>query len=896
MNKKYDVAILGVGIGLNYGSVLTYFGLYRVLKRFYQNVALVPKITNNVNDIELKNSHALRFAKEHFELTSVYNLDTVHELNELCDTFVIGSDQVFNYGVSKNFGKAFYMDFTADDKKRVAYASSFGHGIDFAPPEERIIIAELFKRFDAISVREQDGVRLLREIYGVEGTRVCDPVILAGIDEYLPLINNARQDVKQKGSFVLAYILDPTDEKRDLILHACEKLKAKHVIVLDGFNNLFDKNKQLMNLDGILSDVQTEDLLYLYQNCEYVVTDSFHGTVIASMFNKPFATFSNKRRGISRMIQLFTTIGHKERFITDHTKAIELFDNFEAIDFAVINNALEKERAFSYNWLQSALEAPHKKNALSSVNAFTKRTIISTLDMKNCTGCAACTNICPHDALSLTPNEHGFYKSSLQEEKCTECGMCTKVCPALTLPLKKNFTVPKCYALIAANKELLYSSSSGGLFPLLAKQTLQKGGVVCGVAWKDDFSVEHIIIDKDEDLPKLQKSKYMQSHPGDVYKKIKSKLGKGIPVLFSGCPCQVAGLTAYLGKARGQKKLLTLDLLCGNAPSPLFFKKYVDEAFNPPGLKEYEFRHKVKGWNSDCLTLTLTDGTTQVRRGASQDAYQSVYHNHTMCPYHCQHCKYQQLPRFGDLTIGDFWGLSKRDSTINTSEGVSVALVNSEKGKAALASIPTEEIALLKETPLEWIGGNGYALPGKRNYASASRDKFFGAIKHMPFSKAVDYALALATPVSKALDIKGFAPLQFSSQQSRFRFDPADFEEHFIHGFTTLMVKDERSIRGVRAWIPLSRKLLKSEKYKFNIRFKVKTTSPDINFHIYNEETKKLQVIKAVKLPGHEDFQEYSVEFTPNSDSYNSFMIGAFHIRGKGNWFAVDYLSILRSV
>jgi len=516
-----------------------------------------------------------------------------------------------------------------------------------------------------------------------------------------------------------------------------------------------------------------------------------------------------------------------------------------------------------------------------------KKNIVSELAKVDCSGCSACVNICPTNAINLHADEYGFYRSAVIDQQCTECNLCINICPALKLPVNTNTNNPKCYAFIAADSKLLYSSSSGGLFSLLSREMFKSNGVVCGVAWKDDFSVEHIMIDDEDNLYKLQKSKYLQSYVGDIHKKVKQKLDEGFSVLFTGAPCQVVGLRAYLGK--DYAKLISIDILCGNSPSTMFFNKYIaEESSKGFDVRKYEFRHKIKGWNSTTIELTFDGGATQIRDGGKEDAYQSVYHNHTMCPLHCENCRYQTLPRFGDLTIGDFWGLKKREPSIDTSKGVSVVLVNNEKGSMFLKNIPKKKIALIKEVPLSWLGGNGYAR-GNTNFASPYRDRFFKAIKTKSFSEAVEYATG-----KKQLNELGFKPLQYASNMLHFKLNPPEaWEEHFIRDMTTLIVKEDYSKIGVRAMLPLSYRLQVGQSYRLNIGFRIKTKSPTINFHLYDSMSKK-QVILSCRVSGNENYQDYTKVFVPDSGNYNSFMIGAVHIAGEDNYLAVDYICIVK--
>lgn len=172
--------------------------------------------------------------------------------------------------------------------------------------------------------------------------------------------------------------------------------------------------------------------------------------------------------------------------------------------------------------------------------------VIGRVDEQDCCGCGACFNKCPFSAIVMQENEEGFLHPFIDERKCRNCGLCLEVCPSLNASYD-NVSEPACYAAMG-DDELRMKSSSGGVFTLLAEAVLEKGGQVCGAAYDDNWNVHHILVDNSEDLQKLRSSKYVQSSTDDCYKNIEVLLKKGTPVLFSGCPCQVAGLYSYLGK------------------------------------------------------------------------------------------------------------------------------------------------------------------------------------------------------------------------------------------------------------------------------------------------------------------------------------------------------------
>jgi hypothetical protein len=304
--EHYDIGVLGVWYGFNYGSVLTYYALHKALTDLGKSVLMIDKINAKHGDTELALNHARRFASEHYAISSQYQLGDLKKLNQYCDTFLTGSDQLWNYGISKAFGKAFYLDFADDDKRKIAYATSFGHAVDFAPDEERPKISRLLKRFNAISVREADGIRLCKDVYGVNAIQVLDPVFLFDAPVYSPLAEKAKY--KPERPYIFTYILDPTPEKREALLHVSSRLQLPLVNILDGVPAKFEENKAALALDGTLGDIDVYDFCYLFANANFVITDSCHGCSFAIINRKPFIAIGNRRRGMSRFQSLFSLL------------------------------------------------------------------------------------------------------------------------------------------------------------------------------------------------------------------------------------------------------------------------------------------------------------------------------------------------------------------------------------------------------------------------------------------------------------------------------------------------------------------------------------------------------------------------------------------------------------
>lgn len=888
-NDHYDTALVGVWCGSNYGSLLNGYAVYRSLKKMDLSVLLVHKHSFfGKDDPEVDNTHNTRFIKKYYkadEITPVMTFDDLKILNDYCDTFIAGSDQIWNYGINKNFNMGFMLNFVSDDNRKISFGTSFGHNTDFTPPELFPESKRLLQRFDAISVREAFSADVCNRIYNVKADLVSEPVFCLDKKEYEEIAEGSDIEIPDS-PYILTYILDPTPEKRAAIQYYSEQSGLDALNIIDGAPHLYKKNTRALDLPNIKSGIAADDFLKLYSNARFIITDSFHGTAFAIIFNKPFISIKNYYRGPVRFDELLGGTGLSHRLVHDPEDITCDISFMDDIDYSSINNIIDKGRRDSLEWLKKAVSC--KKGCDIS---YPQTPVTVRLKESMCTGCSACINICPKNALSLKQDSLGYYRATLDTEKCIDCGKCSKICPALELPQKNNSKYPECHAFIAEDEKLLIKSSSGGLFSVLAEKILDQGGIVYGAGWDNDNRTVHMPVSSYEDLDKLRKSKYMQSFLGDIFKDVQEKLEEGKKVLFSGCPCQIAGLKNYLQK--DYDDLLMIDLLCGNSPSSGFFKKYLDDNF-PEGISSYEFRHKNEdldpGWRADSVKITFPDGTSEVRTGIINDDYQRVYHNHTMCAPFCEKCRYQEAPRFGDITIGDFWGFKKRRPDVDVTKGISVALLNNDKGIAAFKEISPEKTGFSEQVPLEWLGGNGYAINGSHNYCSPNRNLFYKEIRRSTFSEAVNTALKPDHKLRKKLT--GNINFSLHPAIGRFRFDPGIWYEFLHEGSYYLTVPDGKAPLGKYASIYISDTLRKGHSYTCRLRFKLKTSSPVVNFHIKDSGSRHFQIIYSYK-PVDDDWKELSFVFTPNSDVYDEFMIGASQISGEDNYIAFDHIMFI---
>ncbi|MBQ9813161.1 MAG: Coenzyme F420 hydrogenase/dehydrogenase, beta subunit C-terminal domain [Thermoguttaceae bacterium] len=303
-----------------------------------------------------------------------------------------------------------------------------------------------------------------------------------------------------------------------------------------------------------------------------------------------------------------------------------------------------------------------------------------------CTGCGSCRNICPKDAISLTVDEEGFLSPRVDADVCVGCKRCETVCPILQPPRLERRTEPDVYACWNVDDVVRAKSSSGGMFSVYANKILKQKGVVYGVGFNEEKRAVFMKAENEDELAKMRSSKYVQADVGTIYRDVRRELDKERLVLFSGLPCQIAALYAFLGK--DDPYLLTCDLLCYGTPSPTLFRKWfgsLDSEYKEP-LKTIDMRPKKLGKPKREIALAF-DGKnkrTFIRWESRKADYLGLYFvKQVSLRSSCVQCSFSTIPRVGDVSLGDFWGLGSEKSFEKSDEkerGVSLNLVNSDKG------------------------------------------------------------------------------------------------------------------------------------------------------------------------------------------------------------------------
>lgn len=311
--------------------------------------------------------------------------------------------------------------------------------------------------------------------------------------------------------------------------------------------------------------------------------------------------------------------------------------------------------------------------------------MIKITDKSKCSGCAACANVCPKGCIKMSPDALGFLYPKVDSQVCVDCGLCSKICSILNKSSLEEY-VEKAYAAKNKDNDVRKNSSSGGIFSLLAQKVLDNGGIVYGAAFDEDCRVNHAAVSSKSELSKLQGSKYVQSNIAFVYRNVENDLKKGKQVLFTGTPCQVNGLYAYLRQE--YDNLITQDLICHGVLSSVVFEKYLSYRAQKQGAKvqSMTFRDKTNGWKDYAVKINFDDGSKYSIPHTKDEAMRVYLKNYALRPS-CYKCAFKGKNRMSDITLADFWGAKNVVPQMDDDKGLSFVICHSAKGNELLQSI-----------------------------------------------------------------------------------------------------------------------------------------------------------------------------------------------------------------
>ena len=583
------------------------------------------------------------------------------------DYFFSGSDQVWNGARTDNYD-LFFLRF-APKEKRVAWAPSFGG--EEITKYNRSRYKKYIGDYFMLSVREKSGEKLIHELTGRESEVLCDPVMLLSGEEWRNQYRNNTQISIQK-SYVLAFFIDEPSEKAISFMQSICKDNTEII----SFGYEYEKYNQLpfyRHLDG-----NPYDFLAIIDHAAFVVTDSYHATVFSALFHTKFAVFERK----------YTHFQNQSVRILDFLNEIKKTECFEPnginekTEFYEADSYFERMRIKADEFLYRLSGKKTEKKTLNKIYPFNA----------DCCGCAACVDVCPKNAVSMKEMKDGIYPF-VDDSLCVECGKCEEVCGQKKIRTGKEKN-RHYYIARSSESGLEKKSASGGIFATLACEVLKKGGVVYGAALASDCEkteCKHIRIDREDELFRIQNSKYVQSYTEGIFKEVKRDLLNNRTVLFSGTSCQVSSLNNYI-KDVSTGELITVDLICHGVPSHKLLNEYLVYLSDSYGgrITDFTFRNKEVKNTFTPFNLQFLVNEEKIIVPLRDSAYYRLYMSMAGFRSSCYDCKFARSDKPADITLGDFFPAESKSDIIrklrlDVSKYYSCIIVHSKKGELYLS-------------------------------------------------------------------------------------------------------------------------------------------------------------------------------------------------------------------
>lgn len=663
-------------------------------------------------NVSIRNRKYKKFRNE-FNLSRSSN--TYEDLTKLAkerySDVIVGSDQLWlPVNVVSNY---YTLNWVPEAINKISYSTSFG--VSSIPKKYNDLYSKFLKRIDHLSVRENTGVKIVKDITNQNAKLVCDPTILLTKEEWNEV---AIKDRIIKEKYILCYFLGSNIEHRKF----AERLKKKTGYKIVSLNH----SDEYVKYSDIFADITPYDIgprewINLVKNAEFVCTDSFHGTVFSLIYNKLFFNFrrynSNAKGSTnSRLDSLLKIAEINSERILNGTEDIDDVLKYK-IDFERVNKNLDKYRKDSKEWLLNSII--WKDENIKHINITSK---------EDCCGCTACMNKCPKGAIRMMSDNEGFVYPQIDKEKCINCGVCKDTCPIINKNKISKFE-QKAYLFQNKNEAVRSKSTSGGFFSAVGEYVIKNNGICFGAAYDESFLVEHQEANNINKLKKFRKSKYVQSKLEDTFKKVKLYLEGNKLVCFSGTPCQVAGLYSYLGK--NYDNLVLIDIMCHSVPSPLVFekyKKYILKKLSAEKILSINFRDKSKyGYKYSMMTVETDNGIYS--EGIDTDPYLRAFFGDYSVRPSCYNCQFKTQERVSDITIWDCFNINELDKEFDDDKGTTRILIQSPKGEKILKKLENIKI---KELNVDIATANVREMTKSVKYNS-EREEFFNNINEEMF-------------------------------------------------------------------------------------------------------------------------------------------------------------------
>ncbi|MCH5208991.1 MAG: Coenzyme F420 hydrogenase/dehydrogenase, beta subunit C-terminal domain [Oscillospiraceae bacterium] len=719
-NRKHNVAILGNYSNVNLGGKLTVLTTYSTVTELGFSARML-RVKEHDDDPTLIYNKLCKFTEEFAD-----DAEPPFEWNDHFDSFLLCSDWSFKKQWFLPINIRFF-DWVKDGRNIISFASSFGTPTGDYTEEDYPLLSKRLKRFTSLSLREPDGVEICKRVGAVHAVQMPDPVFSQKKEFYLKLA--ALSEHKAVGHRYAAVYLLSKDAEDDVKF----AIKAAEKVGLQPFFIIAARDQRLIDMiqgheyasvgeDGVSA------WLYYLSNSDYVITNSFHGLCMALILGKNFSVINRKSYPDFRVKSILPQFGAENKFIVTE----------EDIRTSV-------ESSVNMSFVNARLDEMYNKTRGFIVDAINKEPIIPNgictdlLPHNLCTGCFSCGYSCPNNCIvPIRDDKSGFIYPQVNRDSCAKCGSCAKACPILQnmRPERENTRVYCGYSL---NEEIRYNSTSGGFFSELALKLFEKGdAVVFGAAYETLSTVCHIEITSPEELPKIRRSKYVQSEIREAYPKIENHLNTGKTVMFCGTPCQCAAVKQYMEfKKVNTENLYLVDFICHSVNSPYAYSAYLDDIEHQYGkaVKRVWFKNKEKSWQQFSTRIDLENSDNYYLKDRYEDSFYKGFLKHRLFSRpSCMDCQFKGVERISDITLADAWGINMQSG--DDKHGISTAIVHSEKGKELFDSIRSKIYCEEKTAEMAAKGNvhlNNSVKPGPYS------DYFYRRLaQKIPFSQIIE--------------------------------------------------------------------------------------------------------------------------------------------------------------
>ncbi len=680
----------------NFGTVLQVYALSEILKRMGYDPSVINyipidkhiwtvtdmlknpmfflnKVVNTVRrtvkintDTDVERSKLFNsFREENIKFT--HSCDTasqLHALNSHFNTFICGSDQIWT---PTAYNSKYFLDFVNNNCKKIAFAPSMGV-YEISDNDIKQHMKKQLESFKYISVREREGSKIIHTLSGQDAKVVLDPTLLLNKQDWKGLKASKFDSKRINKPYLLCYFLGSANKPWKSV-ERIAKLLELEIVVIPVHPKDYRRRVKVINGVGPM------EFLDLFENANFICTDSFHGTVFSIINEKAFVAykrFSDKKKTSqnSRIYNILSLLGLESQLYCGNDKAT--IQNARNINYEAVNKLLKEKREQSKGFLSNSIK--------DSINSQT----ISKVKITNtCCGCGACKAVCPQSVISIAANENGFLQANVNEDNCIKCRKCIAVCPfngkTAELIGKDN---DKLFMGRSKSNDTLDRSSSGGMAHELAKYCCESGYDVIGCVYdKENRIAKHtgVLAGNVAELNTFQGSKYIQSHFG---KSINQILSSKKAIIF-GTPCQIAGINNLLRNKGTRDNYVLVDLICHGVPSDILWKKYLDELslrFNFGDTPDVEFRYKPKGWQKRHIKIKNKDKAYTCKD--TKDLFFRFFKTGNCLADCCYECNYR-TSGCADIRLGDYWGEKYK----NDKKGVSMVLSLTQKGEILLKSL-----------------------------------------------------------------------------------------------------------------------------------------------------------------------------------------------------------------